>query len=69
MSQDVMFLVLSGLIVVASLAICPVLVVWQYQRLGTVASRDKEPENRSDWLPVALISTPSQILETHVTPK
>jgi hypothetical protein len=41
MNQDVMFFVITSLIVVALAVIGPGLVVWQYQRGGTSAARGK----------------------------
>lgn len=43
MNQDVMFFVITSLIVVALAVIGPGLVVWQYQRGGTSAVRGKRP--------------------------
>jgi hypothetical protein len=43
MNQDVMFFVITSLIVVALAVIGPGLVVWQYQRGGIPAVRGKRP--------------------------
>ena len=43
MNQDVIFFVITSLIVVALAVIGPGLVVWQYQRGGTSAVRGKRP--------------------------
>lgn len=56
MSQDAMFFLVTGLIVIALTIIGPGFVVWQYQRGGAVARRDKGPEP----LPGVVTSTPSR---------
>lgn len=54
MSQDMMFFVITSLIVVSLVVIGPVAVVWQYQRAKTVTNHDKPAESR----PAVLTGTP-----------